>query len=245
MNDLVTPSNVVILGCGRSGTSIFGELFKHLPTYRYLSEPAYQTLIDIDETSPIAIKVPRSDPSYPPNPGLSIPLNHLNEIMSNPVIFWQVRHPLDTICSLKVGISKNWGHHPRPPDWQDWLDRPLIERCAHHWHYINSVGYAQVKDICHVSRFEDMTQDSRDFAHKVLKIVNFQCDRDHPDLVAWINRVQDRNNEKFIEAETSKAYSTEDHSVKVGRWKENLTPEEIDFVHPMVAETALQFGYKI
>ncbi len=245
MNALVSPANVVILGCGRSGTSIFGELFKHLPTYRYLSEPAYQTLIDLEKSSLIAVKVPRSDPGYPPKPGLSVPMNHLNEIMSNPVIFWQVRHPLDTICSLKVGISKNWGHHPRPHDWEEWLDRPLIERCAHHWHYINSVGYAQVKDICHLSRFEDMIQDSREFAHKVLKIVNFQGDRDDPDLVAWINRVQDRNNEKFMEAETSKAYSTEDHSVKVGRWKENLTPEEIDVVLPMVSETALQFGYKI
>ena len=31
--------NVLILGCGRSGTSIFGELFESLPGFSYLSEP--------------------------------------------------------------------------------------------------------------------------------------------------------------------------------------------------------------
>ncbi len=245
MNQLVGPANVVVLGCGRSGTSIFGELFEHLTAYRYYSEPAYQTLIELEKTSPIAVKVPLSDPQYPPNPGLSVPLDHLNEILADPVIFWQVRHPLDTICSLKVGISKNWGHHPRPHDWEEWLNRPLIEQCAHHWHYINSVGYDQVKDLCHISRFEDMLLDTQNFAEQVLDRINYQVDEPHEGLSAWIDRVQDSNNEKFIEAETSRAYSTKDHSVRVGRWKENLTPEEIDTALPMVSKTASQFGYSL
>ena len=33
------PANVAILGCGRSGTSIFGELFEAIPGYTYYSEP--------------------------------------------------------------------------------------------------------------------------------------------------------------------------------------------------------------
>jgi hypothetical protein len=32
-------ANAVVLGCGRSGTSIFGELFEALPGFTYLSEP--------------------------------------------------------------------------------------------------------------------------------------------------------------------------------------------------------------
>jgi len=30
-------ANAVVLGCGRSGTSIFGELFAALPGFRYWS----------------------------------------------------------------------------------------------------------------------------------------------------------------------------------------------------------------
>jgi len=66
------------------------------------------------------------------------------------------RHPLDTIASLRVGIAKNWGHHPKPPDWRDWLARPLVERCAHHWAYLNTVGYEAVRHLATVTRFSCM-----------------------------------------------------------------------------------------
>ena len=39
-----TVHHVLILGCGRSGTSIFGELLEHLAPYTYYSEPAFADL---------------------------------------------------------------------------------------------------------------------------------------------------------------------------------------------------------
>ena len=45
-------------------------------------------------------------------------------------IFWMVRHPLDAICSPRVGISSDWGHHPRLPDWESWLTKLLLRRYA-------------------------------------------------------------------------------------------------------------------
>ena len=44
------PAHVVILGCGRSGTSIFGELFEHLEPYTYASEPLYGAMWQADWT---------------------------------------------------------------------------------------------------------------------------------------------------------------------------------------------------
>ena len=41
------PSHVIILGCGRSGTSIFGELFEHIPGYMYYSEPPFDVVVDL------------------------------------------------------------------------------------------------------------------------------------------------------------------------------------------------------
>ncbi|MEM6630277.1 MAG: hypothetical protein AAF694_11435, partial [Bacteroidota bacterium] len=57
--NLSTAHHVLILGCGRSGTSIFGELFDHLSGYTYHSEPPYESLAAFDWTTPQAIKVPR------------------------------------------------------------------------------------------------------------------------------------------------------------------------------------------
>src|SRR5262245_41559406 len=127
-------SHVVILGCGRSGTSIFGELFEHIPGYAYYSEPSFDEVIGLSFKDPVAIKVPRESEAHPAKAGLSFPMNVLLSVLPEQrKFYWQVRHPLDAIASLRVGIAQNWGHHPKPRDWEEWLDRPLIEQCAHHW----------------------------------------------------------------------------------------------------------------
>ncbi len=236
----------MILGCGRSGTSILGELFKDLPGYAYYSEPNYATLLELDYVSSIAVKVPQESPGYPATPGLSFPLDHwLRHVPGLVHIYWQVRHPLDTICSLRIGIAQNWGHHPRPPDWQDWLDRPLLERCAYHWAYLNTAGFAPVRHLANILRFEDMIQDPYGLAEHICRDVGLDPAACTEALQAWANRVQNTNNKDFVEAETSKPYSRPDHTVRVGRWQENLTSADVEQVRSLIAEAADAMGYLI
>ncbi len=238
------PHHVIILGCGRSGTSIFGELFEHLDAYVYYSEPPFATLVDLDYTSPVAVKVPKESVGYPPTPGLSFPLETLLATVPEPRrVYWQVRHPLDTICSLRVGIAQDWGHHPRPPDWQAWLNRPLLEQCAHHWNYLNSVGFAQVAHLATVTRFEDMLADPLGFAQRIGDNVGITSSDYQSPLEAWAQRVQNTDNAQFVEAKTSQAYSRPDHRVKIGRWKENLSESEVAQIVPIVQATAKKAGY--
>ena len=236
--------HVVILGCGRSGTSIFGEFFQHLSPYMYFSEPAYKEVKQFDFSQPIAIKVPTESEGFSTTEGLSFPLEDLLATIPDPkTIFWQVRHPLDTICSLKVGISKNWGHHPRPLDWQNWLDKPLVQQCAHHWNYLNTVGFEKVEHLVKISTFESAILDTQNFAHQICDVIGIDREVELKNITDWCNRVQNTNNQHFVEAMTSRAYSTKDHQVRVGRWKENLTSEEFEMVLPIVKNTAKQFGY--
>lgn len=237
-------THVLILGCGRSGTSIFGELFEHLPAYSYLSEPPYDEMKQLDFSSRQAIKVPRESPGFQPKPGLSFPPEDLfSTVSASWQFYWQVRHPLDTICSLRVGISRNWGHHPRPHDWQDWLSKPLLEQCAYHWNYLNTFGYQQVADVAKVCRFEDMLADPLGFAEERCKDLGLDVNDCREAIQSWAQRVQNTNNKQFVEAHTSRAYSTNDHQVRVERWKENLTEEEVQQISPLIRETARSFGY--
>ena len=238
--------HVIILGCGRSGTSIFGELFEHLPNYTYYSEPPFADLSAYDYSSPVAIKVPKESAGFPPSPGLSFPWEELLSIVPKPrTIYWQIRHPLDTVCSLRVGIANNWGHHPKPPDWQSWLDRPLPERCAHHWDYINSVGYRTVAHLATVTCFEDMIANPQSFAENVMRTVRLDSARHSSAVASWAQQVQNTNNKHFVEAKTSRAYSRDDHTVKVERWKENLSETDVAQVLPIVHATAKQQGYSL
>lgn len=240
------PSHVVILGCGRSGTSIFGELFEHLSAYTYFSEPPFGEYLKADFGRPVAVKVPAEDPAFVSTPGLSFPLETLlAEVPAPRRFFWAVRHPLDTICSLRPGISNNWGHHPKPPDWEDWLERPLVERCAHHWAYLNSVGYSAVADLAVIKRFEDMIRDPRGFANTLCEDVGLSAVECEEQLSAWAQRVQNTNNKNFVEAKTSRNYSRPDHSTRVMRWKENLTADEVEALIPMVEQASGQFGYDL
>jgi len=235
---------VLILGCGRSGTSIFGELFGSLSGYEYLSEPPFSEVISrIDEG--VAIKVPTESVGFASDPGLSFPFKTLLEVSPTTRVFWIVRHPLDAICSLRIGIGQDWMHHPRPLDWQEWLDRPLIERCAHHWNYINSFGYDAVRDLATLVRFEDMIEAPLQFAEAAV-IAGGSDPLDHQrSIKQWAARVQDTNNEQFIEAHTSRRHSRPDHSVRVGRWQENLSAQEVSVVVSMVSKTNERYGYDL
>lgn len=236
--------NILLLGCGRSGTSIFGELFAAMPGYTYRSEPDFAELAGLKP--PFAVKVPRESAGYPADAGLSFPVWALEEMVPGPrQLFWIVRHPLDAIASLRVGISRNWGHHPRPAGWQDWLERPLIERCAYHWQYLNTVGYGQVAHLVQVVHFEDMIHDPLGFAQDICRQAGGDPATMQAELAAWAARVQDRNTPAFVEAETSRPYATRDHTVRVGRWRENLTAAEVQQVAPLIADAARAFGYAL
>jgi len=236
----------VVLGCGRSGTSIFGELFASLPGYSYHSEPPFDELAGYHYGAPVAIKVPKPAARRDRSPGLPFLVAELCAAVPEPrEIFWLVRHPLDAICSLRVGIAQDWGHHPRPPDWESWLSAPLLRRCAHHWVHINNLGYEQVRDMAKLHRFEDMIGDPLGFAQNICGQVGLAPASCEPALRAWARRVQDRNNNDFEEAECSKSYSRPDHARKVGRWRENLSAAEVAELVPVVSEVAARFGYRL
>lgn len=236
----------MILGCGRSGTSIFGELFASVAPYKYTSEPVFSEVMAADYHSTAqAFKVPRECEEYPPDPGLSFPIDVLKQHAPHMKFFWIVRHPLDAICSLRVGISKDWGHHPKPLDWEAWLDRPLIERCAHHWAYLNSVGFERVANIACVVKFEDMIMSPEGFVETVAIELGIGSLNTQEAVRDWVRRVQNTNNEHFVEAMTSRSYSRKDHTVRIGRWHENLSSEELDQALPIISNGASTFGYVV
>jgi len=233
----------MVLGCGRSGTSILGELFDGLGPYEYRSEPPFHEIMAADFSRPRAFKVPRESEAWPATPGLSFPLDAFLARAPDAKVFWIVRHPLDAICSLRVGIAKDWGHHPRPPDWRDWLTRPLLARCAHHWSYLNTQSFAQVEPVAHLLRFERMIAEPMTFAREVCKAVGLDPATAAAHLRRWAARVQDTNSAAFVEAQTSRGYSRPDHATRVARWRENLSADEVAAVWPLVEAAAARFGY--
>lgn len=224
------------------GNPFFGELFESIDGYHYQSEPPFAEVMNADYSVPQAFKVPHESEEFDADPGLSFPLNTLLGHVPDMQFFWLVRHPFDAICSLRIGIGKEWGHHPRPQDWIDWLERPLVERCAHHWAFLNSVGFENVSKIVTVVRFEDMIESPGRFAQGICDLLGLDGQHKSASVQSWVRRVRNTNDANFIEAQTSRPYSRPDHSIRIGRWRENLSKNDVVRVLPIVAEAAKQFG---
>lgn len=238
--------HVIILGCGRSGTSIFGELFEAIPEYKYLFEPQLNDLKAFDfSAGPVAIKVPRDSSNLEIHtPGLPFNLTELFDTIPEPrVIFWMVRHPLDAIASLKPGISKNWSHNPKPVGWEMMTVLPLTIRCALHWQNINQIGYGSVSDLTKIVRYEDMIKDPLGTVAGVLGSIGLTENLSHPSVESWVDRVT--NKAGVNEAKHQIKWSTKDHAKHVGRWRENLTVKEVVGVARIIAPTATKFGYSL
>ncbi|GJM30576.1 MAG: hypothetical protein DHS20C17_32110 [Cyclobacteriaceae bacterium] len=219
-------------------------MFQSIPGYQYYSEPEWPDFKNIDFTNTVAIKVPRVAPGTDPSSGLPFDLEQFyNHFPPSGIIFWQVRHPLDTVCSLRVGIAKSWGHHPQPHNYREWLNRPLVEQCAYHWNYINTRGFTRVEEVAKINKFEDMICDPFNVACRQLVLAGVDIDKHRKQIQKWASRVQDVNNAEFVEAHCSRAYSRNDHSRKVGRWRENLSASEVSGIKPIIQPGARNFDY--
>ncbi|MGB3410071.1 MAG: hypothetical protein WBA45_02640 [Microthrixaceae bacterium] len=239
-------AHVLILGCGRSGTSIFGELFESIPGFTYASEPLIDELPLLAPEQRLAVKVPRQREGDSSPAGMSVAPEELFSALPEPlVVFWEVRHPFDAVCSLRIGIGQGWAHHPRPPDWREWLDRPLLEQCAHHWSVINSAGFEAIGERAVVNRFEDMIRDPFACAERSMQIVGIDPADVSDELHTWAERVQDTNNDKFVEAIASRRHSRPDHDRRIDRWHDDLTADDVSALAPLVSAAASRFGYEI
>ena len=57
--------------------------------------------------------------------------------------------------------------------------------------------------------------------------------------------MRDADDEHFVEALTSRRHSRPDHTRRIGRWRENLSDDDVARIVPLVAEAAARFGYDL
>jgi hypothetical protein len=240
--------HVVILGSGRSGTSILGELFEALDAYDYRFEPPMVELRSIDYgAGPVAIKVPKDDRTRSSrfSPGLPFDLRELFDTVPEPrALMWIVRHPLDAVCSLRPGIAADWAHNPRPPDFERWLDRPLVERCARHWAYVNGAGHDTVRHLAEVVRYEDLVFAPVPTAMRVLAHAGVSRGAAADAVGRWAATV---GNDKGAGAHEARrqGWLSGANRRRVGRWQSELDRSDVDRIRPVLASVPTKFGYEV
>lgn len=230
-------SNALILGCPRSGTSIMGELFQHLPGWKYRYE-GNSDLKALDSTEPLVWKNPKQSNKVP---GLTVNPVELEALKRVPKVIWVVRHPLDAVLSLKTPIANGWNVLPRPHGWRG-MTGTQLELAARQWLWVNDTGWYNLLDsnleVCLV-HYENMIARPGMVAWSLMEFLGAEADTTGA-IAEWAATVTDDPSEH--QAENQDVWRGS-NTRRVGRWMDEMNEEIVDLVWGMCEETAQGFGY--
>ena len=250
---------VFIVGCARSGTSIFGELFESHPNIMYVfEERIWRTLGEIDHHAVTPEDIPsknmvklrkwmkmykrKNKIVVEKNPRHIVRVPFIKHIFPDAKILHIVRDGRDVACSLKSGLcGKTWAH-VRPPRWRE-IERDYegVIRCAHAYHDIMQYPMRDLENIEHMQvKYEDLVANPRDIAHQVFDYIGLPV---RPRVLAQADKIQDEMEGSYVAYHQRRWYKT-DHSKRIGRWKENMTEEEQVEVGKILKPVLEYYGYE-
>ncbi|MBJ22920.1 MAG: hypothetical protein CL933_26215 [Deltaproteobacteria bacterium] len=90
-----------------------------------------------------------------------------------------------------------------------------------------------------------MIEDPLGFARRICSRVALSVEARKDKLLNRSKRVQNTNNDEFVEAMTSRGHSRPGHRVRVGRWRETLSERQARAVVRIVSEANRHLGYDL
>jgi len=157
-----------------------------------------------------------------------------------------LRDGRDTACSLMFrNRGSSWGHL-EIPGWRDLLEKYPQEnhiRCAHQWRDSVTIARRDAESLKpgeYVEvRYEDLL---RDPGMTVAALLEFLGLEPAPEVGAFLPKIQDETAGSYHARRQVRHY-VENHSRRTGRYRENLTPEQIAEVEAVCGGLLLELGY--
>ncbi len=250
-----------IIGCARSGTSIVGELLgahedvlyvfeahnvweiappppdgSHrllskdaTPTIRGAIRKVFTELLARSSKKIIVEKCPRN--------ALRVP--YVRTIFPEAKLIHVIRDGKDVTCSLRPGLSSGW-KHLKPPKWQELADEPLLVRCAKTWRDVVTITLDDLRHTPHFQlKYEDLVKQPAEMSRRLRDYLNLPgC----ISMAAFEKNVQDSTSNSY-HAKFQSMWYRPNHSRRIGRWRENLSPAEQALVNRILGPTLRRLGY--
>jgi hypothetical protein len=252
----------LVVGCARSGTSILGELLAAHPDLMYIYEAhhvwemagmgvadshrltAEHATFDVrrqirrwfEEQRGTAIwtveKTPRNI--------LRIPF--LQTVFPEAKIIHIIRDGRDVACSLVQGIGGTAWHHLKPPSWGEIFRQETgVIRCAMAWQAIMEIALADLANVPHLPvYYEDLVSNPRIEARRLMRYLNLD---QHPAVTAFCDKIQDHTQDSY-HAQHQITWYSDNHRRRIGRWQENMSPEEQLRISTLLSPLLKRLGYE-
>jgi adenosyl cobinamide kinase/adenosyl cobinamide phosphate guanylyltransferase len=251
-----------VVGCARSGTSVVGELLASHPdvsyaweshrVWNYVVRPGKHDRLTAEAASPRAARrvrrglQERAGQERPllveKNPRNTLRIPFVKALFPDARIVHVVRDGRDVACSLVPGVGGNEWNHLRPPSWRRLLaDHSGAVRCGLAWKEILEIALADLESVSHLQiRYEDLVGDPIATSRALLGHLELAPSAEVAD---YATRIQNETAGSY-QAGRQDRWSRDDHRVRVGRWRENLSAEEQRVLNDSLGPLLDRLGYR-
>ena len=242
-----------VVGAPRSGTSILGELIASHPASAIWEIAGHGASGSHRLTAQHATsQVKRAIRNWfeqqkgearllvEKNPRSSVRIPFVREVFPEAKIIHIVRDGRDVACSMVPGCGGDHWSHVKPPSWQRlFREYRGVLRCALAWRETVGIALQDLAGVPHMRlRYEELVQDSWEVARQVLWYLDLS---EHPAVREFCCRIQDRTAGSY-HAANQVAWYRDDHSRRIGRYRENLSAEEQRQIERELSPLLLQLG---
>ncbi|MHA1216851.1 MAG: exostosin domain-containing protein, partial [Candidatus Thorarchaeota archaeon] len=165
----------------------------------------------------------------------------MREVFPEARIIHIVRDGRDVACSMVPGCGGERWLHLKPPSWKRlFREYQGAVRCALAWKEIMEIALQDLGEIPHLQiRYEDLVREPRAIAREILNYLDLD---DAPEVMDFCRRIQDSTSDSY-HAQYQVAWYRPDHSRRIGRYRENLTPEEQGVIEEILSPLLVRLGY--
>lgn len=251
----------LIMGCARSGTSILGELVAAHPAVKYKHEAhAIWDKAGPGENDSHRLTAAQATPEVArlmrkkfeeekgealwfvekcPRSVLRVPF--IRAVFPEARLIHIIRDGRDTACSMLAGIGGAEWRHLKPPNWKQLFEQEQgVLRCAKAWLAIMEIALADLENVPHFAlKYEDLVREPESVAARLFGFLNLPL---APEVRAFCRRIQDQTAGSY-HAQKQVKWFRDDHAVRVGRWRENLSDEEAKAVETVLHAKLRELNY--
>jgi len=177
------------------------------------------------------------------NPRDSLRIPFIKKLCPNAKFLHIIRDGRDVTCSLMSGMEGILWEHPKPPGWKKWLKLKTHVKCAWLWNttidIINSDKEKLPNDDFVEIRYEDLVTDPENTMRMIFEKFGIPFEKPQ---VMLCPKIQD-NMKNSYHSKISKKWTVKNHSKRIGRFKENLTPKQLSDVEKIIDKNNSKLNY--
>lgn len=178
------------------------------------------------------------------NPRDSLRIPFIKKLFPDAKFVHIVRDGRDVTCSLMSGMEGRLWEHQKPSGWQKWLMEETHKKCAWTWNETikivkNDLAFISREDFFEI-RYEDLLANPEKTIKVLFKEYEIPFEKHQEELC---HKIQNKM-ENSYQTKISDKWLRDDHSKRIGRYKENLSEEQLRDVENILSETNSLFHYE-